>query len=67
MSMKNAAITNQLKRIDALRVTVQRAKKDLKKLKRYTSNLVFRDALEGEHDYFRPSGGREEYMRRWDH
>ena len=65
--MKSSAISNQLKRIDALRVTVQRAKKDLKKLKRYSSNLVFRDAVEGEHDFFRPSTGRQEYMKRWDH
>lgn len=65
--MKQSAIANQLKRIEALRVTVQRAKKDLRKLKRYTSNLMFRDAVDGQHEYFRPSIGREEYLQRWEH
>ena len=65
--MKKEAVTNQLKRIDVLRTSVKKAQSDLKKLRQFTSSLIFKDAVNGRHGFFKPSVDREEYLRRWDH
>lgn len=65
--MKKSAVTNQLKRIKVLRTSVQKAQNDLRKLRDFTAGVVFRDAVNGQHDFFRPSIDRKEYMRRWEH
>ena len=65
--MKNSAVANQLKRIKVLRTSVKKAQSDLKKLRQFTSSLVFSDAVNGQHGFFKPSVDREEYLRRWEH
>lgn len=65
--MKKSAVKNQLKRIKVLRASVQKAQNDLRKLREFTAGVVFRDAIKGNHDFFRPSIDRKEYMCRWDH